>query len=76
VRITVAGSVDWVAYERLIERQVAAGVAGIVPCGTTGESPTLTHDEKQQCIKRAVEIVNKRIQVIAGTGTSTHNALR
>lgn len=64
------GSVDWEAYDRLVERQLAGGVAGVVPCGTTGESPTLTDDEKREAISRAVKICRGRAKVIAGTGTN------
>ena len=62
-------SIDWDALKKLVEFQIANGVAGIVPCGTTGESPTLTDEEKTELIKRVVKQVNKRCQVIAGTGS-------
>jgi len=65
------GQIDEKALEKLIEYQIANGASGIVPCGTTGESPTLTHDEHSQVIKLAVEIVNQRIKVIAGTGSNS-----
>ena len=65
------GSVDWAAYERLVERQVSAGVAGVVPVGTTGESPTLTTDEKQRAIADAVRIARGRCLVYAGTGSNS-----
>ena len=64
------GSVDWSAYEALLERQVAGGVAGVVPVGTTAESPTLSTEEKQRLISDAVRIVRGRCQVIAGTGSN------
>jgi 4-hydroxy-tetrahydrodipicolinate synthase len=70
-------SIDWGAYERLVEEQIAGGVAGVVPCGTTGESPTLSEEEQLELIKRAAAIVGKRAQVIAGTGSSsTRTAIR
>ncbi len=62
--------IDYTAFENLIEEQISAGVDGIVIAGTTGESPTLTWEEHDKLIKRGVEIVNKRILVIAGTGSN------
>ncbi|MCB0317362.1 MAG: 4-hydroxy-tetrahydrodipicolinate synthase, partial [Bdellovibrionales bacterium] len=64
------GEIDWPAFENLVERQVSAGITGIVPCGTTGESPTLSLEEQNELIKKTVSIVNKRCQVIAGTGSN------
>ncbi len=63
-------SFDAGAFERLIEAQIAAGVEGIVACGTTGESPTLTHGENIDIIERAVRIAAGRTNVIAGTGSN------
>ncbi len=69
-------SIDYEAYAALIERQARAGITGIVPCGTTGESPTLNHEEHQDLIRKTVELVNGRMQVVAGTGSnSTGEAL-
>ncbi len=71
------GSVDEFALRGLIDEQIQAGVAGIVPCGTTGESPTLSHEEHQHVIDITIDEVNKRVQVIAGTGSnSTTEAIR
>lgn len=64
-------AIDYDVYAKLVELQVAAGVAGIVPCGTTGESPTLSHEEHSELIKRTVKLVAGRIQVIAGTGSNS-----
>src|SRR2546421_558723 len=64
------GGIDWKAYERLLERQLTAGVHGVVPCGTTGESPTLTSAEKQKLIETAVRMCKGRSYVIAGTGSN------
>jgi len=61
--------VDEEAFRMLVEAQIAAGVAGIVAVGTTGESPTLTVKEHLRVIELAVEIAAGRIQVIAGTGS-------
>src|SRR5438128_10517671 len=70
------GDVDLAALEKLIEAQIAAGITGIVAIGTTGESPTLTHDEKEEVIARAVEIANGRCKILAGTGSnSTRDAI-
>src|SRR5438046_2156735 len=65
------GAIDFAAYEKLIERQLAAGINGIIPVGTTGESPTLSHDEKVELIRRAVELARGRCQVLAGTGSNS-----
>lgn len=64
-------AIDIDAFERLIEAQIAGGVRGIVPVGTTGESPTLTHDERRQLIELAVKFARQRCQVIAGTGSNS-----
>jgi len=63
--------VDEAAFEALIEGQIAAGIDGIVPVGTTGESPTLDHEEHRRVIRRAVEIAKGRCQVIGGTGSNS-----
>jgi 4-hydroxy-tetrahydrodipicolinate synthase len=65
------GKIDEVALEKLIEFQIKNGVDGIVPCGTTGESPTLTHEENNLVIDLAIKIANKRVKVIAGTGSNS-----
>jgi 4-hydroxy-tetrahydrodipicolinate synthase len=64
------GGVDISAFQQLIEAQVAAGITGIVAIGTTGESPTLSHDEREELIRVAVATANKRCVVIAGTGSN------
>lgn len=70
------GHVDYQALESLVERQIAAGVSGIVPVGTTGESPTLTMEEHIDVIRFVAETVNRRCQIIAGTGgNSTEEAI-
>ncbi len=71
------GSVDEECLKKLIDFNIENGVSGIVPCGTTGESPTLNHDEHDRVIKLTVDHVNKRVPVIAGTGSnSTAEAIR
>ncbi len=70
-------SVDEETLRSLIEYNIENGVSGIVPCGTTGESPTLSHDEHDRVIEITVEQVNGRVPVIAGTGSnSTREAIR
>src|SRR5215831_20334192 len=64
------------ALRRLVDEQIAAGVDGLVPVGTTGESPTLTFEEHIRVIKVVVEAAKKRVPVIAGTGSnSTREAI-
>ena len=64
------GSVDEQSLVDLIEFHIENGTHGIVPCGTTGESPTLNHEEHKQVVKLTVDTVNGRIPVIAGTGSN------
>ena len=64
------GKVDEAAYRRLIERQIAGGVHGIVPVGTTGESATVSVDEHKRIVELCVETVAGRVRVIAGAGAS------
>ena len=71
------GSVDWESFERLIDWHISEGTDGIVAVGTTGESSTLGFREHDEVIERAVEIVDKRVPVIAGTGgNATDEAIR
>ncbi len=65
------GKVDHEKLGELVEYQIATGTTGIVPCGTTGESATLTHDEHEAVIKTVVEKVGGRCKVIAGTGSNS-----
>ena len=65
------GNLDLAAWRRLLRRQVKAGIAGVIPCGTTGEAPALTLEEKETLIGTALEEVSgSRTQVIAGTGSN------
>ncbi len=64
------GKIDYSSLEKIIEMQVKSGVDGIIPMGTTGESPTVSFDEHKQFVKKVVQIVNKRVMVIAGTGAN------
>lgn len=65
------GSLDKQCFKRLIEFNIENGINGIVPCGTTGESPTLSYKEHHKVIELAVKYVNKRVPVIAGTGSNS-----
>jgi len=70
------GKVDYDSFRQLIEAQIAGGVDGVVPVGTTGESPTLSHEEHRDVIKAAVDIAAGRIKVVGGTGSnSTEEAI-
>ena len=64
------GTVDEESLRRLIDFQIENGNNGIVPCGTTGESPTLSHEEHKRVIEITVEQVNKRVPVVAGAGSN------
>lgn len=69
------GTLDEPAFRRLVRWQVMAGIDGLVPCGTTGESPTLSSDERERLIAATVEVVRERasrdrVRVVAGTGTN------
>ena len=62
--------VDYDSFFKIIEHSISNGSHGLVPCGTTGESPTLSHEEHKQVIEECIKIVNKRVPVIAGTGSN------
>ncbi len=71
------GKVDWESLEGLVDFHIKNGTHGIVPCGTTGESATLSHQEHDDVIKTVIRAVKKRVPVIAGTGSnSTEEAIR
>ena len=71
------GAVDWESLDGLVEFHIKNGTHGIVPCGTTGESATLSHQEHDDVIKAVIKAVKKRVPVIAGTGSnSTEEAIR
>ncbi len=65
------GQLDEEAYRALIERQITEGIHGIVPCGTTGESPTLSHAEHKRVVETCIDQVKKRVLVIAGAGSNS-----
>ena len=62
--------VDYSSYEKIIEWSIAEGSHGFVPCGTTGESPTLSHENHKNIVEECINTVNKRVPVIAGTGSN------
>src|SRR5438045_1041624 len=71
------GELDLAALAQLIERQIAAGITGVVAVGTTGESPTLSHSERNKVIAKCVEVAKGRCVVLAGTGSySTAEAIQ
>ena len=63
--------VDETAFARLLEDQIAAGIDGVIPVGTTGESATLSMEEHLRVIELTVQVVNHRVKVFAGTGSNT-----
>ena len=65
------GEVDERALRDLVERQIAAGIDGLVPCGTTGENVTLTHAEYARVVRTVVDQTRKRVPVVAGSGTNS-----
>lgn len=72
-----AGAIDEAALRRLVERQIDGGTTGLVPCGTTGESPALTYDENERVIRIVVEQAAGRVPVLAGAGSNaTANAVQ
>ncbi|MBX3447365.1 MAG: 4-hydroxy-tetrahydrodipicolinate synthase [Parvibaculaceae bacterium] len=64
------GEVDEAAFVKLVEWQIEQGTHGLVPCGTTGESPTLSHDEHKRVVKLCIEAARGRVPVIAGAGSN------
>lgn len=64
------GQVDEDAFAKLVEWQIQEGTHGLVPCGTTGESPTLSHAEHRRVVEICVEVTKKRVPVIAGAGSN------
>ena len=69
--------IDEKKFQELIEWQINQGTNGLVPCGTTGESPTLSHEEHERVIDLTLEVSKGRVPVIAGTGSnSTEEASR
>ena len=65
------GKIDEQAFQDFVNWQITEGSHGLVPCGTTGESPTLSHEEHRRVVELCVEVANKRVPVIAGTGSNS-----
>jgi 4-hydroxy-tetrahydrodipicolinate synthase len=65
------GVIDYTSLEGIIEMQIAGGLDGILPMGTTGESPTVSHKEHKELVRKVVKHVNGRVKVIAGTGSNS-----
>src|SRR6266436_2293858 len=65
------GKIDWQSLDALVDFHIKNGTNGIVPCGTTGESATLDHREHHEVVQRVIKAVNKRVPVIAGTGSNS-----
>ena len=65
------GDIDKSSFEKIIKWHIRNGTKGIIPCGTTGESPTLSHEEHKLVVELATEYANNEIQVIAGTGSNS-----
>lgn len=65
------GEIDWPAFDSFVEWQIDQGSHGLVPAGTTGESPTLSHEEHKKVVKRCVDIAAGRVPVIAGSGSNS-----
>lgn len=64
-------ALDIEAFESLVQAQIDGGISGLVPCGTTGESPTLSDDEQRELIRRTVALAKGKVPVIAGTGSNS-----
>ena len=64
------GGFDEKAFRAFVDWQVAEGTSGLVPVGTTGESPTLSHDEHRQVVKVCIEVARGRVPVVAGAGSN------
>ena len=65
------GEVDFDSFAKLLKWQIKEGISGVTVCGTTGESPTLTHDEHMRLVEFAVKVAGRKIPVIAGTGSNS-----
>jgi 4-hydroxy-tetrahydrodipicolinate synthase len=62
--------IDWGALEKLVAEQLDSGIAGLVPCGTTGETPTLSDAEQREVVQRVSSLVKGRVPIVAGTGSN------
>lgn len=66
-----AEHIDWDAFEKLVASQIDGGISGLVPCGTTGETPTLTDAEQVEVIQKTVAFAKGRVPILAGTGSNS-----
>lgn len=64
-------AIDWAAYEQLLISQLDGKISGLVPCGTTGETPTLTDSEQRELIKQTASMVKGKVPILAGTGSNS-----
>ena len=62
--------VDYISLEKIVDHLIENGSNGLVPCGTTGESPTLSHEEHKNIIEQTIKINDSRVTIIAGTGSN------
>jgi 4-hydroxy-tetrahydrodipicolinate synthase len=65
------GKIDEAKLRELVELHASSGTDGLVPCGTTGESPTLSHDEHKRVVEVVVDAARKRMKILAGTGSNS-----
>ena len=65
------GAVDEAGFQKFVAWQISEGIDGVVPCGTTGESPTLSHDEHKRVVELCIEVAKGKVPVIAGTGSNS-----
>ncbi|HVO02337.1 MAG TPA: 4-hydroxy-tetrahydrodipicolinate synthase [Candidatus Cybelea sp.] len=65
------GAVDAASFQKFVAWQIAEGIDGVVPCGTTGESPTLSHEEHKRVVELCIEVAKGKVPVIAGTGSNS-----
>ena len=63
-------AIDKESLKKIIKWHISQGTKGVIPCGTTGESATLSHNEHREVVEIATEVADKKIQVIAGTGSN------
>jgi len=66
-----ATEIDWPAFEKLVDSQLAGGISGLVPCGTTGETPTLSDTEQRELVKRTAQMAKGKVPIFAGTGSNS-----
>ncbi len=65
-----AAQIDWEAFDQLVKSQLEGGISGLVPCGTTGETPTLSDTEQRELVKRTASLAKGKVPIVAGTGSN------